>query len=98
MTDETYDMGFDRAIRTAFDVVCREFEVWRLGSIPTAAREATTAPVAYWTTSQLENTVKTLLESGAQMHQDIHDVGGGMRIAIVRDPSGNLIGLREAST
>jgi predicted enzyme related to lactoylglutathione lyase len=55
------------------------------------------ATLAYWDTPHLEETIDTLVSAGGQVHKHPTEVGGGLRIAVVRDPSGNLVGLREAA-
>jgi predicted enzyme related to lactoylglutathione lyase len=40
--------------------------------------------------------VKALLEAGAEVHQEVKDVGGGKLIASVKDADGNLIGLLQS--
>ena len=52
-------------------------------------------PVGYHHVPDVAAAHKALLAAGAQPHQDITDVGGGQLIAVVKDPAGNLIGLRE---
>jgi len=34
-----------------------------------------------------------LVDAGAQVHQEVRDVGGGKLIASVKDADGNIIGL-----
>ena len=36
-----------------------------------------------------------LLELGAKLDQAVEDVGGGIRVATVRDPDGNVFGVIE---
>jgi predicted enzyme related to lactoylglutathione lyase len=38
---------------------------------------------------------KVLLEPGARAHEPVRDVGGGIRVATVKDPSGNVLGVIE---
>jgi len=51
--------------------------------------------VAYHHVPDLAAAYKALLAVGAQPHQEPTDVGGGQLVAVVKDPAGNLIGLRE---
>jgi predicted enzyme related to lactoylglutathione lyase len=39
-----------------------------------------------------------LLDSGAQVLQDVKNVGGGKLIAFARDAEGNIIGLLQSPT
>jgi predicted enzyme related to lactoylglutathione lyase len=49
--------------------------------------------VAYYHVSDIKGRLQALLETGAEVDQDVKDVGGGRLIAAVKDPDGNLIGL-----
>jgi predicted enzyme related to lactoylglutathione lyase len=51
--------------------------------------------VAYWGTEDAEAELRRLIELGAEEHKGVHDVGGGIRVGIVKDPFGNLIGIIE---
>lgn len=50
---------------------------------------------AYWHVDDIEAMLAQLLDAGAETVQGIKDVGGGRRIAAVRDASGNIIGLLQ---
>jgi len=52
--------------------------------------------VAYIDVSDLKKSVQDLLDAGATIHQDIKEVGGGLMIAQIKDPNGNILGLRQA--
>ena len=54
------------------------------------------AVIAYIDVADIKATLKTLLEAGATMHQDIKDVGRGLLIAQVKDANGNVLGLRHS--
>jgi predicted enzyme related to lactoylglutathione lyase len=45
----------------------------------------------------IETSLKTLLEAGAETEQEVKDVGGGQLIASVKDADGNVIGLRQSA-
>ena len=68
-----------------------------IGLDPNASARGIDGPIVYWDTPGLEASVEGLVSAGAIVHQPATDVGGGMRIAILRDSDGNLIGLREAA-
>ena len=53
------------------------------------------AVVAYWGVADAEETVRGLLANGAVMHAEVQEVGGGIKVATVSDPYGNLIGVIE---
>jgi predicted O-methyltransferase YrrM/catechol 2,3-dioxygenase-like lactoylglutathione lyase family enzyme len=50
---------------------------------------------AYWGVTEIEAAVARLLELGASLHEEVTDVGGGIRVAALRDPFGNLLGVIE---
>ena len=42
-----------------------------------------------------EAALKHLLELGAHAHEDLQDVGGGIKVTTVKDPFGNVFGVIE---
>lgn len=50
---------------------------------------------AYHHVDDVRSTLQALLDAGAQLLQDVKDVGGGTLIAAVKDADGNIIGLRQ---
>lgn len=52
-------------------------------------------PLPYWGVGDLDAALASLLESGATQVEEIHDVGGGIRMAAVTDPAGQHLGLIE---
>jgi len=48
---------------------------------------------AFFHVDDIKNSLQILLDAGAQIIQDIKNVGGGRLIASVRDKDGNIIGL-----
>ena len=51
--------------------------------------------VAYWGVENAEAAFNRLLELGATKHEDVQDVGEGIKVATVKDPFGNLFGVIE---
>ncbi|HLL14145.1 MAG TPA: hypothetical protein VK388_03630 [Pyrinomonadaceae bacterium] len=51
--------------------------------------------VAYWGVKDAAVSYKRMLELGAKRHSDVKDVGGGIRVATVADPFGNIFGIIE---
>lgn len=51
--------------------------------------------LSYWGVTDIEATHAHFLRHGATAHSPIADVGGGIRVAAVRDPFGNVVGLIE---
>lgn len=54
--------------------------------------------VAYWGVENAEAAFIRLLELGATNHEAIQDVGGGIKVATVKDPFGNVFGIIENSS
>lgn len=51
--------------------------------------------LAYWTVDDITASLKALEEAGGTVTQGITDVGYGLLIANVKDPSGAIVGLRQ---
>lgn len=51
--------------------------------------------VAYWGVLDVEAAVKRVVGLGAELLEPVRDVGGDIKVAVVRDPFGNSIGLIE---
>jgi predicted enzyme related to lactoylglutathione lyase len=51
--------------------------------------------VVYWGVSDADAALNRLLSLGATERTNVQDVGGGIRVATVLDPFGNLFGLIE---
>jgi predicted enzyme related to lactoylglutathione lyase len=64
-----------------------------IGLDPNGHKAGMTVPVGYWRVDDIDRTLQSLLDAGAQSQQAITDVGGGKRIASVTDADGNVIGL-----
>lgn len=60
------------------------------GEIPIGANE-----VAYWGVPDIEAAHQHMLDRGATPRDPIQEVGGGIKVAGVVDPYGNVIGLIE---
>jgi predicted enzyme related to lactoylglutathione lyase len=50
---------------------------------------------AYYHVDNIKQSLQSLLDAGAQILQEIKDIGGGGLIASVRDADGNIIGLLQ---
>ncbi len=68
---------------------------YELGLVPepkaSAKRDA--AGVAYWGVEDIHASYQRLLDLGATSVSDVQDVGGGILVAEVRDPFGNVLGV-----
>ncbi|MEU6091828.1 VOC family protein [Streptomyces sp. NPDC047085] len=80
--DEPYYVGF-------------KAEGQDVGLDPSGHAKGLTGPVPYWHVTDLRERLAALLESGAELVQDVKDVGGGRLIASVKDTDGNMVGLLQ---
>ncbi|MGI8553319.1 MAG: VOC family protein [Dehalococcoidia bacterium] len=67
-----------------------------IGLDPHGHNKGMTGPIAYWHVDDIKKSLQLLLDAGAQVQQEINDVGGGMLIAWVKDADGNVIGLSQS--
>jgi predicted enzyme related to lactoylglutathione lyase len=67
-----------------------------LGLDPNGHSQGMTGPVGYWYVDDIKESLKLLLDAGAEAQQAIRDVGGGKLIATVRDADGNITGLMQS--
>jgi predicted enzyme related to lactoylglutathione lyase len=61
-----------------------------IGLDPNGHKEGMTA---YYHVDDINKSLKSLVDAGAEIIQEIKDVGGGRLIASVKDADGNIIGL-----
>jgi predicted enzyme related to lactoylglutathione lyase len=66
-----------------------------VGLDPNGHKEGMTGPVGYWQVNDIKKRLQLLLDAGAQVQQEVKDVGGGKLIASVKDADGNIIGLMQ---
>jgi predicted enzyme related to lactoylglutathione lyase len=69
----------------------------QIGLDPNGHKSGMTGPVPYYPVDDIRKSLQSLLDAGAQMLQDVKDVGGGGLIASVKDADGNIIGLSGLS-
>src|SRR5438093_13496160 len=67
-----------------------------VGLDPNGHNKGMTGPVGYWEVSDIKKSLQLLLDAGAQMQQEVQDVGGGKLIASVKDADSNIIGLIQS--
>jgi len=53
-------------------------------------------PIPYWEVDDINEGVQRLTAAGADVKQEPKDVGGGRVVALLKDGSGNVIGLMQA--
>ncbi|MET7699646.1 MULTISPECIES: VOC family protein [unclassified Streptomyces] len=66
-----------------------------VGLDPNGHAKGMTGPVPYWHVTDIRATLAGLVEAGAELLQDVQDVGGGKLIASVKDADGNLVGITQ---
>jgi predicted enzyme related to lactoylglutathione lyase len=70
---------------------------YELGLQPSEGQsgEKAESVVAYWGVADAAGALKRVLELGATPNEDVQDVGGGIKVATVKDPFGNVFGVIE---
>lgn len=66
-----------------------------VGIVPQAAQPGASGPIAYVTVSDINAALATLVAAGAEKVQDVKDVAQGLLVAVIKDPNGTAIGLRQ---
>ena len=66
---------------------------YELGLNP--GQDPANGPITYWGVEDADAGLAWLLERGAEPHIEVTEVGGGIRVAAVRDPTGSLVGVIE---
>jgi predicted enzyme related to lactoylglutathione lyase len=56
---------------------------------------STVGPIAYTDVEDIKASLGEMTNAGAEIVQDIKDVGRGLLIAQVRDTTGNVVGFRQ---
>ena len=64
-----------------------------VGLDPNGHAQGMTGPIGYWQVADIKASLSALLGAGAELLQDVKDVGGGKLVASVKDADGNGIGL-----
>jgi len=64
-----------------------------IGLDPNGFKQGMTMPLAFYHVDDIQKSLQLLLEEGAQIQQDVKNVGGGKLVASVKDADGNIIGL-----
>jgi predicted enzyme related to lactoylglutathione lyase len=58
---------------------------------------STVGPIGYTDVADIQASLKEMAGVGAEIVQDVRDVGNGLLIAQVKDKDGNVVGLRQQS-
>ncbi len=53
--------------------------------------------IAYTDVKDIKSSLQAMVKVGAEVVQDVKEVGGGLLIAQVKDADGNVVGLRQQS-
>jgi len=83
---------FDEPFYVGFDIAGYELG---LDPNPAGAPPGPGGTVAYWRVADVDAAVAHFTTCGAKLQSAAKDVGGGIKVATVADPDGNLIGLLE---
>jgi predicted enzyme related to lactoylglutathione lyase len=66
-----------------------------IGLDPHGHANGLTGPVGYRMVDDIQKSLQSLLDVGAQVQQAVKNVGGGRLIALVKDADGNITGLMQ---
>jgi predicted enzyme related to lactoylglutathione lyase len=67
---------------------------FELGLIPDGV-PSSDGPLAYWGVGDIAAEIRRLTQLGGTVHEPVKDVGGGIKVAAVKDPFGNVFGVIE---
>ena len=85
------DPYFDQSFYIGFDI-----NGYEVGLDPDMTNvEAGNQSVAYWSVDNIEDVVDKLIVNNASVISSITEVGDGIKVAVLKDPFGNAIGLIE---
>jgi predicted enzyme related to lactoylglutathione lyase len=85
------DPYFDQPFYVGFDI-----NGYELGLDPDMNNvEAGNQSVAYWAVDNIELAVEKLTSNNASVISAVTEVGDGIKVAVLKDPFGNAIGLIE---
>ena len=103
VTDRSASVSFFRALLGVAPYVDSPAYVgFKTGEIevgldPNARKRGITSPIGYVDVADISMALKTLEDAGGQTLQPVTEVGGGLRIATVKDQDGNKVGLRQGT-
>jgi predicted enzyme related to lactoylglutathione lyase len=75
---------------------------WQIGGVnigldPNGEGRGMTGATPFFEVDDIRATVAALKAAGADLVEDVRPVGGGMLVAILSDPDGNMIGLSQSA-
>lgn len=65
----------------------------QIGLVPNGEETGLTSPLPHYHVDDIKKALQLLVEAGAQVQQDVKDVGGGKLVASLTDADGNSVGL-----
>jgi predicted enzyme related to lactoylglutathione lyase len=68
---------------------------YELGLDPNGAPRGAGGAVAFWGVKEIESVAADLVSKGARLSSAVTDVDGGIKVATVLDPDGNVFGIIE---
>lgn len=84
---------FDEPFYVGFSI--GGFELGLDPAAPLPVATGGTGGLAYWGVGNIDTSLEHFTSCGAEVRSPAQDVGGGIRVATVADPFGNMIGLIE---
>ncbi|WP_413755915.1 VOC family protein [Streptomyces sp. MMBL 11-3] len=86
-------LGVEPYVDEAYYVGFRAPGCPEVGLDPNGHAKGLTGPVPHWRVADVRAELAALVGAGAEVVQDVQDVGGGLLVASVKDADGNGIGL-----
>jgi len=89
-------LGVDPYVDGSYYVGFRTGQL-EVGLDPNARGRGISSPIGYVDVADISKALKSLIDAGAQALQPATEVGGGLRIATVKDRDGNILGVRQSA-
>jgi predicted enzyme related to lactoylglutathione lyase len=67
-----------------------------IGLDPNGHKQGLSGPLPYWEVKDIKKSLQSLKDAGAQVAQEVRDVGGGKLVATVKDADNNIIRLVQS--
>ena len=83
------------ARQPARDAAYRRLALTIVGLDPNGHRQGITGPVAFLSVDDIRGRLEALVSAGAEVVQDVRDVGNGRLVASLKDADGNMLGLMQ---
>jgi catechol 2,3-dioxygenase-like lactoylglutathione lyase family enzyme len=79
---------FDESFYVGFEVAGYELAL-------NPAMDPGSGPLTLWGVANIDDALRHLLAKGAAVHEEVREVGGGIRVGSVLEPGGSVLGLIE---